>query len=119
MQWHGAWNLSRTAALKSSRSGYAERALLARLLAPAVLLLAWVAPAAAQTSSMPAPFPAVDRAATVHAVVTDGRTAYVGGSFQSAGPPSGPFALVSGADGSFVRNAPGAGQLGLSGQQRR
>ena len=79
----------------------------ARLLAPAALLLLCAAPAAAQTSSVPAPFPALDSSATVRAVVTDDRTAYVGGSFTSAGPPSGPFALVSGADGSFVRNAPG------------
>src|SRR3954469_6028009 len=76
----------------------------------AVLLagaLAAAPPAAADTSSVPAPFPSVKVAGSVNALLADGDTAYVGGIFNALGPRPAPFAAVSATDGSFVRNWPG------------
>src|SRR3954469_23709451 len=75
---------------------------------PIALLLAGAlaaAPtAAAQTSSVAAPFPNVT--GVVNALVVDGDTAYVGGSFSALGQRPAPFAVVSAADGTFVRSWP-------------
>ena len=104
--WPGA--TGRRPCIECALWGYRCGAVFARLLVSGVLLLACAAPAAAaQTSSVPSSFPSLDNSATARAIVTDDRTAYVGGIFGSVGAPAGPFAVVSGVDGSFVRNAPG------------
>ena len=64
-------------------------------------LLGTAAPAAAEPSSFPEPFPVVD--GSVSEIVTDGTTAYVGGNFTEIGPPSGPMVLLSASDGSVQR----------------
>jgi hypothetical protein len=61
--------------------------------------------AAAEPSSRPDPFPVVD--GTVSTILVDGTTAYIGGDFTRVGPPTGPMAFVSKADGSIVRRVRG------------
>lgn len=77
-------------------------------------VLGFAAPAAAEPSSVPEPFPVVD--GSVSEIVTDGTTAWVGGNFTEIGPPSGPLVLLSAADGSVQRTFRGfAADEGVNG----
>jgi hypothetical protein len=75
-----------------------------RWLAVLVALIA-AGEAAAAPSSRPALFPVVDGRVTD--VLVDGSTAYVGGSFERVGTPTGPLAVLSAADAQVIRRFPG------------
>jgi hypothetical protein len=72
----------------------------------ALALAAPPAPAASP-SSQPAQFPVVE--GSVHAVLVDGGTAYVGGSFTSVGPMTGPMAILGAGDGALRQAFPELG----------
>lgn len=79
-----------------------------RIRIPAALLVslaAWTAcPSVQAASPAPARFPIVD--GSVHSVLVDGRTAYIGGHFTSVGEATGPLAFLDPRSGTVRRGFP-------------
>jgi trimeric autotransporter adhesin len=91
-----------------TRRGIRSAALSPRILTLAAVWLALLVSAAhAQTSSVPSPFPRLNATADVTSMIADADTLYIAGGFTETRPATGPFAVVSSQDRSYLRSWPG------------